>query len=499
LAWFRTVTVEKIVQLADFRFVLFEATHPCFIMRFVNHSPGLDHLICYETPKLSRFDRRHGIINVEPQDQKLVLEADVLSQTNNSPLQAIWNRKFWGTPRDESFLRRLDFYPKLSELVGTRSNTKRWLSGTGLQPHYEERKYKGYTPVPNPFDLEDAFLDARSEGIDLVLFKDQFTTLGEMLQSRGASLEELLFARSEKTFAAPMVVYSKGFTKFAFSAHSVKFFDGLRSITGPRADGNLLRFLVAVLSSRLAKYIAFHAGSNFGVGRDQFHVYESLALPFFLPDHELAPKHAGEIVEECASIVRNVETGGSRIGLPERQALIHESVAKLEPLIEAYYAVSGPEKFLIEDTLAISQPSIHHSNVDTNIPSLEFPDAIARRQYAEVLCDTLNRRARKNGIHVHAEGQVSKSLSLVLLTVIFGTTPKSYSEQSSDAEVWQSLERINTAAKHSNRSFNYLRGFSYFAGDRLYSVKPATMRNWSRTAALNDADAIFEYLAERRA
>lgn len=185
--------------------------------------------------------------------------------------------------------------------------------------------------------------------------------------------------------------------------------------------------------------------------------------------------------------------------MSDRQALVHESVATLEPLVEAYYAVSDPEKFLIEDTLAISQPSIHHSNVDAHIPSLEFPDEAARRQYAEVLCDTLNRRARKNGILVRAEGQVSKSLSLILLTVIFGNTSTPYSEKSGDAEVWQSLERINTAAKRSNRSFNYLRGFSYFAGDRLYSVKPATMRNWSRTAALNDADAIFEYLAEHRA
>ena len=499
LQWFRTVTVEKIVQLADYRFVLFEATHPCFIMRFAKRRPGLDHLICYETPKLSRFDRRHGIISVEPQDQKLVLEADVLSRTNNNPLQAIWNRKFWGTPRDESFLRRLDFYPKLSELVGTRAKPKRWLSGTGLQPQYEHRKYKGYEAVDNPYDLNDAFLDAKSVGIDLVLFKDQFTTLGEMLKSRGASCEKLLFARSEKNFAAPMVVYSKGFTKFAFSSHPVKFFDGLRSITGPKDDANLLRFLTAVLSSRLAKYIAFHAGSNFGVGRDQFHVYESLALPFFLPGHDLAPAHAAEIVNECSSILRGVESGGSRLLIPERETLIHESVANLEALVEAYYGVSKSEQILIEDTLGISQPSIHQSNLDAHIPSIEFPDNAARRQYADVLCETLNRRARKDGIQVSAEGQVSKSLSLVLLTVIFGATAEPYTEKGNDNQVWESLDRINTAAKQSNRSFNYLRGFSYFAGDRLYSVKPATMRNWSRTAALNDADAVFEYLAERHA
>ena len=124
-SWFRRVTVEKIVQLADFRFVLFEATHPCFIMRFQKKKPSLDHLVCYETPKLNRFDRRHGVIVVEPEDQKLVSEIDILGQENFGSLQTIWNRKFWGTPRDESFLRRLDFYPQLQELVGTRGRAKR--------------------------------------------------------------------------------------------------------------------------------------------------------------------------------------------------------------------------------------------------------------------------------------------------------------------------------------------------------------------------------------
>jgi SAM-dependent methyltransferase len=39
--WFRAVTVEKLVQLADFRFVLFKATHPCFIIRYVKAKPTM--------------------------------------------------------------------------------------------------------------------------------------------------------------------------------------------------------------------------------------------------------------------------------------------------------------------------------------------------------------------------------------------------------------------------------------------------------------------------
>src|SRR5208282_1668623 len=130
--WFRTVTVEKIIQLADFRFVLFEATHPCFILRYLNVTPTLEHTVAYETPKLSRFDRRTGVIVVEPDDQKLVPQRDVLEAALQDKLQVAWGRKFWGTARDEALLRRFDFLPSLAEAL----KDKKLYVGVGCQPFY---------------------------------------------------------------------------------------------------------------------------------------------------------------------------------------------------------------------------------------------------------------------------------------------------------------------------------------------------------------------------
>ena len=68
-----------------------------------------------------------------------------------------------------------------------------------------------------------------------------------------------------------------------------------------------------------------------------------------------------------------------------------------------------------------------------------------------------------------------------------------------EKELWAALTRLDAAAKHENGPFSHLRGFSFFEQDRLRMLKPAVLRNWSRTAALNDADAIFEHLAEKDA
>ena len=497
--WFRTVTVEKIVQLADFRFVLFEATHPCFILRYLKAPPTLEHAIAYETPKLNRFDRRSGVFVIEPDDQKFVPQRDVLEAALRDRLQTIWSRKFWGTPRDESLLRRLDFYPPLSDLVGIRGRPKRWLGGTGFQPHYDHIQHKRYKPVDMPWRLSEPFLDANEEGLELVVFEDQFTTVGKRLKEIGASTKKLLFARPEANFKPPMVIYSEGFTKFAFCNYEIRFQNALRSITGPDGDADRLRFLSAVLGSRLMRYLAFHSGSSNGIGRDKLHLYESLNLPFPLPDHEFAPTNANEIIREAASVLKQVERAGKSANAERRALLVKSAKAKLEPVVEDYFRVTDAERILIEDTLTLCQPSIHRSSLDTHVPSLAFPEVADRKRYADTLCDVLNRRARKRDIKVHAEVMVSKTLNLIFLTAIFGEARKPYAETGGEQELWNALDRVSKAAQSSNGSFSYLRGFSYFEFDRLHMLKPATMRNWCRTAALNDADAIFEHLVRQDA
>lgn len=501
--WFRLVTVEKIVQLADFRFVLFEATHPCFIIRFIKATPSLRHSVAYETPKLNRFDRRTGVFVIEPDDQKFVSQHDVLEAALQKRLQSIWSRKFWGTPRDETLLRRLDFYPKLSDAIRARN----WSKGVGFKPFYPGASQGDPLPL-EPWRLSDKFLANDEHFPRLVLREGDFSTLSDYLENARhrnrdikASLKYLHRKPNDDVFTPPMVIYSKGFTKCAFCNYSdkIRFLDGLRSITGPTSDANLLRFLAAVISSRLFKYIAFHSASNLGVGRDQIHLYESLALPFPLPDHELAPSNASEIVAEAADIFAQAEQIEKQINDSDRNQLLQKWERKLDRLVEAYFSVSPAEKILIEDTLTISQPSIHRTDLDADIPSLAFATDGARKIYADTLCSVLNRRARRQGIAINAETMVSESLNLILLTLIFTDAHKPHKEVIGEDIFWNALNRVSEAAETRNGPFSYLRGFSYVEPDRLHMLKPATMRNWCRTSALNDADAIFEHLTRATA
>jgi hypothetical protein len=499
--WFRAVTVEKIIQLADFRFLLFKATHPCFILRYVKATPAMDHAVAYETPKLNRFDRRSGVFVIEPDDQKIVPQHDIIEAALQKHLQSLWSRKFWGTPRDEALLRRLDFYPHLSQAI----STMKWGGGVGFKPYYPGASQGDPEPVA-PWKLSDKYLSSRDDFPQLVLQEQDFSTLRKGLEAAvhrklgiKASLEHLHRKPADDVFTPPMVIFSEGFTKFAFCNfdNKVRFQNALRSITGPNNDADKLRFLTAVLGSRLMNYVAFHSGSSNGIGREKLHLYESLGLPFPLPDHEFAPRNADEIIREVASVFKQVERAGTNGDASRRTTLIKQTKLELEPLVEDYYRITEAERILIADTLTLFQPSIHRSSLDKEVPSLAFPQGAERKCYAETLCEVLNRRARKGNIKIRAEAMVSKRLNLIFFTTIFGDERARYIETGGEEELWKALDRVAKAAQRENRSFSYLRGFSYFEADRLHMLKPATMRNWCRTAALNDADAIFEHLVRK--
>ena len=178
---------------------------------------------------------------------------------------------------------------------------------------------------------------------------------------------------------------------------------------------------------------------------------------------------------------------------PEKRAkLVSSAKVRLEPLVESYFSVSDTERMLIADTLNLWQPSIHKQNLNLDIPALRFPEKRDREVYAATLSSELSRFGRKSGIRISIEGIASNDLNLVFMTVIFGSEKRPYRETGGDAEFWKALDLVNKAAERENGPISYLRGFTYVERDRIHILKPATMRNWCRTAALNDADAIFE-------
>lgn len=386
--WLRRVTLDKVVQLADYSFILFrEAMCPCNIVRFTNRTPDIaSHEIEYVAPKVSRIDLRDGVIPVSPQDLKWIPLRLLLHAAQHEMSGAVWKSYLWGTRRDLKFLDLLFTLPKLDEHVDVLSETggkreKRWAAGIGCKPRKANSKSKldrELKPLGD-WSPEDPFVTADlMKGLAIVP-RSLCSTLGEQLDSHGYLLDELYSKPPDTLFTPPLVLWNRGFTVAAFFDHEfgpLRFQHALHSVAGPVKDSDNLLFLSAYLRSRLARYFVFHTSASLGTERDQVHLAEAIRLPFFLPGSEAAQPDAGRIIAEVANRIRHLkekpEASAEKLqgklhppefrlqsGTPaqERQKWLRRQreesrnlQAELDPLINEYFGLNKQEIALIEDT-----------------------------------------------------------------------------------------------------------------------------------------------------
>jgi len=530
--WLSQVTVEEVVQLADYSFILFkEAKCPCMIVRLRATEPSVaDAVVQYVTPKVTRIDDREGVIPIAPADRKSIPLRQILAAAHKQAAPAVWKQYLWGTPRDIKFLDLLEQMPKLDEIAGAPGAGCRWTKGQGLQPYYPEKaaidpRYPKGTQ--NPWRATDSFVRADKAFPDMFLFGNDCVSLGDHLDSLRASRDLLRRCPSAKLFSSPLVLISQGIgeeslPKVAYADFPVLFQDSLQSICGQKEDKedeDLLLFLTVYLRSHLAKYYLFHTSANWGTERDKVQLAELLRIPFPLPGSEYAHKDAEKIVRRVASKMRALRKYiATHLQNAEDLLLLEEDgddrrkraaalQNELEPLIYRYFGLVEQEVLLVEDTVNVSIPSATPGDILKPIPSQApihraniEPYSQGLVPYADTLRATLRDWAKQSGskVEVAVTGGVHKSSGMVCLTVDLTTVPCPFKEEApSDASI-AAATKLAASASDRIGCLDYLRGVIVFHGSQIYIFKPDTLINWTRTAALNDAAEIYARIAHAR-
>lgn len=531
--WLRAVTLEKVVQLADYSFILFtNALCPCLIARFNPSAPAVDtHTVEYLTPKVARVDLRQGAIPIAPGDRKELPLRLLLGATEKKAATMAWKSHFWGTPRDVKFLQHLFALPRLSDYAGTpgavANGSAFWVKGQGFQPLSPGQSAGGeakpiVTKGDDSWSLEDKYVDADQVKGQSFLPELLCVTLGDFLAEKGRLKDKLRRKPNNKIFTPPLVVLNQGFTGATFFDFPVRFQDTLQSIAGPQDDADKLIFLAAYLRSRLARYFVFHTSANIGMERDKVHLDEVLCLPFYLPgDPEAVSPKAETLLRQVVSKLRGLQTrmtesatklaerlnpksfqlrpsdeGGAD---DERKKWLADWATKtakvqeeIEPLLYEYFGLIGQEQALVEDTWNIFDRSDTPGTIDTPMPTLEPLDAAGLDPYAGMLAETLREWSREKKLALSLTAGVDEELGLAVLKIeqtktggVFRTAPLS-------KELAEAVKRIEEGATTSNGSLVYLRDETWwFDGPRILIAKPALRGRWTRTAALNDSADLY--------
>jgi hypothetical protein len=525
--------LEKVVQLADYRFILFkEALCPCNITRFTSAPPDpATHEIEYVAPKVSREDLRDGVIPVTPHDRKWIPLQLLLHAAQRKLTGLVWKSHLWGTRRDLKFLDFLSTLPQIKELAGTvqemRIGKKRWCKGGGFQPLRATSKTD--KPKSLTWSMEDRFVSPDMiEGM-LIVPSEMTWQLGSYLKSKGYRLDKMHRPREERIYEPPLVIFNKGFTNAAFFDYHIRYQDALRGIVAEENDVDYLLFLTAYLRSPLARYFIFHTAASLAAERDQVHVHEVMRLPFLLPEHTDAHPEATSIVAKVAAKIRQIKqdvddsiaTLLSKLGRPRRGPLFgddadddaaaqskwflnqREKANKLQkdlnPFIYKYFGLNEQEIALVEDTCEIFDKSDTPGSLDgaKNIPTLQPVNADGLEPYAEMLTASLNSWA-SGTLRVSASGSVDSDVGLGLVKLDQTKSARSFKPQTISDELVCALQRLEEASTERTGTLAYLRHPWVFDEMRIYIVKPALKGQWTRTAALNDATDIYAHIAEAR-
>jgi hypothetical protein len=504
--WFGKFAVQKIINLSDLRFVLFSGgkqtketkrpTHAAMIVRFTGEKPSpSESQVDYENPKADVSSRLGGPVQISEQDATTLRLSEILSYAKSDEASVLWKTRFWGTPRDVRLLTRLRDMPRLEAIVGTARKPKRWMCGQGFQPYNPkadsdtEKILKKKQPEAPWWSRDRLFLDAKRRDISLLVLQDDCLPVGN-------TFEHILFPRDPRLFDPPMVLVSQGATKIAFADFPLLFRDALQSIKGDPKDAGLLKFLAVVLNSDVAKYFLFHTAANWGTERDKVHTFELLRMPFPLPEECPDPARAKAIVAKVVArmdrLKKDIEGGG--LGRQEKVVVVKR---ELEPLVHEYYDIDPHEAMLIEDTVRVFEPSSTPTSTAGDVPTLRKADQKNRQDYVATLCKVLNTWAERAKFRVWGKVVFSSGAGQAVVTISKVQPPKKYEEHEASADLRDALERVHGLLSRSTGGFVRLRSLNVFDGDLIHIVKPLTLRAWTRTAALNDADEIAAAILTR--
>ena len=538
--WLTQVTLEEVLQLADYSFLLFQnALCPAFVARFINTSPQANrHTVNFNAPKFNRDGLRQGIIKINPSSRTWIPLADILAATRSETAPVVWKRRLWGTPRDQKLLDLLQSMPSLHEHVDVLSElrkkglprTKRWVAGEGIKPWPIDKNKLDRSPKVLRWSHEMPFVETTPWSSDLILFPNETIPLGERLRKKNYRTDVLYSQPPSDLFCGPMVLFSRGFDKVSFCDFDVVFQHSLRSIKGPQEGSDLLMFLAAYLRSSLARYFLFHTTASWGIERDQVHFGEVLSTPFPLPGNDFISADADRILKQVVHKLKKlnkklkasldqIKTRAKKYSLfTEDEADIrkqweegrkrHVDVTQNEInlLIFQYFGLSTQEIALIEDTINVFEPSSTPPNRRYKKLMTLNPMEKARvapyaekglGAYADTLTTTLNAwaEAERSSHRIHAEGGTDKETGLAMVTVRLSQKEAPYRVKSLSKDLSKALKAYNESISNKRGTLTYERNIFIFQGETIHIVRPNILLNWTRTAALNDAAQIYGDIA----
>jgi hypothetical protein len=441
------------------------ATHPGMIIVARNDSakPAVD--CTYAMVERFQTFKRHGTLEIGPE---LIKPLSVRRAAEDDNFLKIAS---WGSARDASLIDHLSQFPALET----------FLQGHGVgrprQGFIRGKEEKRTRPVSRKI-IGWPCLEA--EGLSAFGI-----TASGLPPLRDKRMEK---PREAAIYQGPLFLFTLGLSETGLTSaicpNNLVYSQRYYGVPLPEDKPNhWAGYLNGIVNSSLATYFVFLTAAEWGVERDNVNGADLMRLPVPEMSSGRAP-----LIQR----VLNVE-GRLRARAQEGKSISENARRELDAAVFDLYALDARQRILVQDTLAITidfQRELDRSR------SLRKPEESHLAAYAENFLAVINeflslRNERKATAEIF-----DLPSECPLQAVRFAMVPRSSRARNlrivARQELGPLLERIANNLPVQLAADVYTRRHVRFYGPgEVYLIKPAQIRFWTRSAGLNDADAVL--------
>lgn len=419
-------------------------------------------VLSFVAPELSESFRRHGIIEIRPENIKQILTSQAATDPDLLKVAS------WGSARDMHLIRRLrDSFPTLGSIIVVNKKNG-WQKGVGFK--------KG---------------DESTVNIDEGLFKKKWLPAGALTKYQiDTSQLQLLprqgFERPRKPelFRAPLLLVTRSLSRegffAAFSEEDIVFPEAYFGISIPRDQSKFAHYLNGIFNSSVAKYFLFMTSSSWGIERDEVKPKDLERLPIPAINNGNI-----QVVEQIVAIEENIRNTKNSEGWRLQNAL--------DALVYELYGLDENEIIFVEDGVKLTLDSRlkRSASIAYQPPSQKDLENYATQvnQVIQSFLVSLGERTIRASIYDSDLAPLQVVQFRMSSSAIKDVSIRTLKEVRLDSILTQMDEELSNQVSQQIHTYRALR---IYVGKDLYVVKRAQRRYWSRSAGLNDSDEIIK-------
>jgi len=484
--------IERIINFADLRFLLFPNAHNACAMIVGQSRPNKDgplfrpnERIEYWTPKTDT-SLALGRLAISSEDRSWVSPAEVYEK------RSALIRRYWSSSRDLALIERL-------EVMGTIQSTvdeRKWVANKGFHATDNNNPKHNLQSQSWRWLATLAFLptariprDHPLIGSDTKLsnVEEKFKTVA----TPGGGSREV----KGRLYHGARVLWPNGLSpelsvRAAFTDRSFAFQHTACAVGGEDSDRHVLQLLAAYLKSPLATYLLISNSYSLIADRNAASKDEILTLPFVHPDKHCDRNLATKVVIEVGRVF------GELAETPEWQrGKAYESRRSyLNELVYRYFGLNEFERALVDDAANVLAPSVQprsYSNIRTSLR--KSPDNAQIKRYCEILCKALSQWSSSRGGNGRFVAKSFFENGASLFCAVRLSIPPHYeaiTEPTVSGEFRALMNQVGNKANFPRGAALLIPDLIVADQDSIYLIKPMQQRFWLAKAALSDADRI---------